>query len=462
MGLVTQFLRAIAAPLIVLALPLSASAQGLIRDAEIEQILRDYADPLFEAAGLKPSDVTLYIVQDDSLNAAAAGGQNMFINTGLIMAADTPEELKGVVGHEIGHMALGHNITRQAAFEGSGNVSLITMGLGALALFAGAPDAAMALFASAPQFQMLSFFKHTRPEEAAADLFGVSLMEKTGQSADGNVSFMEKFRYQELMSEARRDPYFRVHPTSSSRASTIAKRAKEISVNARPQTPKEIMQLKMMQAKLVGFIGPPSRVLSRFPASDTSMPARYARAIAAYRAVDIKASLAMTQELIDAQPDNAYFYELKGQILFESGKALESVGPHRKSVELAPQHALLKVNLARSLIGTNLEAGIAEAEGLLIDALSLEPDNAFAWNQLAVVYAKQDRIGDADLATAEEAYQVGNLARAHIFARRARDKLKLDTPNGQRADDIMALSDPRNYRGGRKPGLSDLALHTQH
>lgn len=465
MGVMHKVLRAVAAPALALAfsvaLPLTASAQGLIRDAEIEQILRGYFDPLFEAAGLKPDDVNLYILQDDSLNAFVAGGQNMFIHTGLIMEARTPEELKGVVGHETGHIALGHNITRNAAYEGSGNVSLITMGLGALALFAGAPDAAMALIASAPQFQMLSFFKHTRSEEAAADLFGVQLMEKTGQSADGNVSFMEKFRYQELMSETRRDPYFRAHPISSARVSAIANRAKEISAKARPQTPEEIQQLKMMQAKLVGFIGPPNRVHSRYPVSDQSTPARYARAIAAYRAVDIKAALTQIETLIAEDPDNAYFQELKGQVLFESGKAAESVAPHRKSVELAPQHALLKVNLARSLIGTKEEPAIKEAEGLLMDAIRLEPDNAFAWNQLAVAYAKQDRLGDANLATAEEAYLVGDMPRAFNFARRSLDKLDRNTPNGQRADDIMALADPRNNPRAARRNLTEMALDGQ-
>jgi predicted Zn-dependent protease len=199
-------------------------------------------------------------------------------------------------------------------------------------------------------------------------------------------------------------------------------------------------------------------VLSRYPASDTSMPAKYARAIAAYRAVDIKAALTMTQGLIDADPLDPYFQELKGQILFESGRAEESVGPHRKSVELEPHAALLKVNLARSLIATKSDEAIKEAEGLLMDALQLEADNAFAWNQLAVCYAKQDRIGDADLATAEEAYIVGNMARAFTFARRARDKLTLDTPNGQRADDIMALADPRNRPQQAQRGFADLAL----
>jgi len=264
------------------------------------------------------------------------------------------------------------------------------------------------------------------------------------------------------MSESRRDPYFVSCLCASARISALARRAATATAKAKPQSQETIDQLAMMKAKLVGFVGPATRVSSRYPASDQSMPAKYARAIAAYRAVDIKAALTLTQDLINADPTNPYFEELKGQILFESGKAQDSVEPHRKSVELAPQHALLKVNLARSLIGTKDEANIKEAEGLLIDALALEHDNAFAWNQLAVVYAAQGRIGDADLATAEEAYQVGDMSRAHVFARRARDKLKLETPNGQRADDIMALSDPRNRSRGSRPGLVGTTLHTQH
>jgi predicted Zn-dependent protease len=195
--------------------------------------------------------------------------------------------------------------------------------------------------------------------------------------------------------------------------------------------------------------------------SDQSTPGRYARAIAAYRAVDIKAALTQIETLIAEDPDNAYFQELKGQVLFESGKAAESVAPHRKSVELAPQHALLKVNLARSLIGTKEEPAIKEAEGLLMDAIRLEPDNAFAWNQLAVAYAKQDRIGDANLATAEEAYLVGDMPRAFNFARRSLDKLDRNTPNGQRADDIMALADPRNNPRAARRNLTEMALDGQ-
>jgi predicted Zn-dependent protease len=420
-----------------------ANAQGVIRDAEIEGILRSYSDPIFEAAGLKPSDVDLFIISDPSLNAFVAGGQRVHLNTGLIMASERPEELKGVIAHETGHIAGGHNVTRRQAMEAGNFTSMISIGLGVLAIAAGAPDAGMALIGSAPQFGLLTLFKYTRNEESSADQYGLTFLEKTGQSADGLVAFMERFRYQELMSETRRDPYFRSHPVSTDRIGIMRSRASDISARASPQSEESLNQLAMMKAKLVGFLQPASRVFSKYPKSDTSIPARYARAIAAYRALDIKAATLDTQALIADFPDNPYYHELMGQILFENGRIMESIPPHRRSVELAPDQALLKVNLARSLSETKDAEHLKEAEGLLIDALVLERENAFAWNQLARVYARQSRVGDADLATAEEAYAVGDIQRAFVFSRRASSKLDPSTPNGRRASDIAAITDPR-------------------
>jgi predicted Zn-dependent protease len=453
MGVMKRVVRrtavSLAAIAVVLAAPMQAAAQGFIRDAEIEAILREYSDPLFVAAGLKADDVNIYIKQDEELNAGVGGGQNMVINTGMIMKCDTPEQLKGVIAHETGHMAGGHNVSRSTVGSAGTGVSLVTMGLGVLAIAAGAPDAGMALFASAPQFSMLTAYKYVRAEESAADQYGLTYMDKTGQDAQGMVDFMQKFQYNELMQEMKRDPYFRTHPVSTDRLNALRKRAADISARAKPQSERSIKQLAMMKAKLIGFIGPPNRVLVKYPASDQSLPAKYARTIAAYKAVDIKASLTMVDELIAAEPENPYFHELKGQILFENGKSAESIPFHKRSVELAPKEPLLKVNYARSLIGEGSTANVAEAEDVLVNALAMEPDNPFAWNQLATAYAKQGRTGDADLATAEESYYTGNMPRAMTFARRALANLKPGTPNAVRADDIMAMADPRNIRNQR-------------
>ncbi|MDZ4759738.1 MAG: M48 family metalloprotease, partial [Alphaproteobacteria bacterium] len=443
MGVLKRLLRVLAGSLLAVAVPLTAAAQGAIRDAEIEGILREYSDPIFEAAGLSPKDVDIYIINDPSLNAFVAGGQRVHLHTGLIMASDTPEELKGVIAHETGHISGGHSVTRGQAMNAGTTTSLISIGLGVLAIAAGAPDAGMALIGSAPQFGMLTIFKFTRNEESQADQDGLRFLEATGQSAEGLVTFMERFRYMELMSESRREPYFRSHPVSTDRVGVMRARATEVTAKSKPQSEEALDQLAIMKAKLVGFLQPAARVYNKYPKTDLSVPARYARAIAAYRDVDIKTATAETQSLIDEDPGNPYYQELMGQILFENSRVDDSIPPHRKSVELAPDQPLLKVNLARSLIETGKEDNLKEAEGLLIDAIANERDNAFAWNQLAKAYGKLNRVGDADLATAEEAYAIGDTQRAFIFAKRATGKLDADTPNGRRASDISAITDPR-------------------
>lgn len=433
------------------ATPLAASAGcpgPCITDAEIEKTLRQYSDPLFTAGGLVASDVNIYLLNDPSMNAMAFAGQNMAINTGLIIAAENPEMLKGVIAHETAHITLGHNITRRQALDATSGISMISIGLGVLAMAAGAPDAGMALIGSAQTFQALAFFKYTRIEESAADQAGLSYMEATSQSADGLIAFFEKFRYEELMSSNRQDPYFRTHPISADRVQMMRMRGKEVNAKAQPQSAKDLEEFARMKAKLFGFLMSPSRVAQKYPKTDTSIPARYARAIAAYRAVDIKAALAETQSLIDDEPNNPYFQELYGQILFENARVEDSVPYHRKSVELAPDEPLLKVNLARSLIETKKPADVEEAKNMLIDALAQDRENAFAWNQLAKAYGAQNKIGDADLATAEEAYVIGDVRRAQVFARRAVAKLDPATPSGRRADDITTITDPRASRGG--------------
>lgn len=445
---VMKLVRLLAASLLFALAPLAASAQGLLRDAEIEAILREYSDPIFAASGLQPADVDIYLINDPTMNAFVAGGQRVHIHTGLIIAADTPEQLKGVIAHETCHIACGHAITRREAMGAAGNMSLISMGLGVLAIAVGAPDAGMALIGSSQTFAALTFFKHTRTEEAAADISGVNYLAASGQSGRGLIEFFDKFRYQELMSDSRRDPYFRVHPISSDRVSKLRQRVAELDATdaVKPQTERAIHQLDMMKAKLIGYLGPASRVAQRYPESNKSQAARYARAHAAYRAVDIKRAMTETESLIAEEPDNPYFQELAGMIMFESGRFEDSIPYYRRSVELSPNQPLLMTNLARSLTEKGDADSLKEAEDLLVVAISREANNAFAWNQLSRVYAKQGRNGDADLAVAEEAYAIGDMTRAHIFSRRAVGKLSPDTPNGRRASDISALSDPRARR----------------
>ncbi|MEO0465079.1 MAG: M48 family metalloprotease [Pseudomonadota bacterium] len=436
-------MRFVLITLVSLFIAVAAQAQSFIRDTEIEHTLREWTDPILEVAGLEPNDVGLYIINDSSLNAFVANGQRIHLHTGLIVAAETPGQLKGVIGHETCHIACGHTISRSQAAGVSSRSALLAIGLGVLAIAAGAPDAGAALIGGSSSFAARTFFVHTRAEEAAADAAAVAYLEALGQSPRGIVEFFENFRYQEVVSEARRDPYFRAHPLASQRIRTTRQLAEETGLWDVAPDPEVLRQFDMMQAKLIGFLDTPAQVYRRYPPDDVSAPARYARAIAAMQASDINAALKDIEGLIAEDAENPYFHELKGQILFESGRVEESVEPHATANELMPDQALLLINLGRSLIARGEPGDLEAGEEALRDALIAEPDNAFAWHQLAAALDKQGLTAQAQLATAESAYHIGDLPRANVFAGRAIGDFDRNTPLFRRASDIMAITDPR-------------------
>lgn len=439
-----KLFRAVAAVAVTAMLAFGASAQSAIRDAEIEDTLREWTDPILQVSGLVPKDVQIIVLNDASLNAYVANGQRIHLHTGLLIAAESPGQIKGVIGHEICHIACGHTVARLRAASVAMRPALVSIGLGILAIAAGEPGAGAALISSSSQFAALNFYVHTRAEESSADAAAVKYLSALGESPAGLVEFFENFRYQEVLSDARRYPYFRSHPLASDRIRTVRGLAEATGLMEVAPSEHTQKQFDMMRAKLIGFLDTPLKVRREYPASDTSEAARYARAISAFRASDIQISLDETESLLAEEPDNPYFNELKGQILFESGRAAESVEPHKRSLELVPGQPLFLINYARSLNARDAEGDSELAETALRDALVAEPDNAFAWAQLAITLERQDRRAEAQLATAESAYWIGDIVRANSFARRAVASLEKGTTTYRRADDILLITDANN------------------
>ena len=423
---------------------LAQDAPTLLRDTEIEEILHDYSDPLFEAAGFDPERVRILLIGDKELNAFATAGLQIGLNSGLILETKTPNELKGVIAHEAGHLSGAHP-TRSGELMKAGMVPMIlTMGLGVLAMAAGAPDAGAALLSSSGYFGTLGALGYSRDQESRADQAGATFLEKTGQSGQGLVEFFDNFRYQEVFSESRRFPYFRSHPLSSERIELLKGRVERGEHYKTEDDAADIESHKIMKAKLDGFLNP-GQSLIKYTEKDTSYPARYARAIAYYQTKEPDRAIKLIDALIAEQPDNPYLHELKGQILFEFARAPEAEAPQRKSVELKPDAALLRVNLGQTLISLNdpkkLDEGIGELKRSLLD----EEDNAVAWRLLAEAYDKRGDDGQARLATSEYFFSIGDPKQARILAMRARELLHKDTPQWRRATDIVLASEPSDH-----------------
>jgi predicted Zn-dependent protease len=452
---------AIGAAALLAALSLSGPVRAqedsvsVIRDTEVEEILHQDADPIFAAAGMNPKSVRLLLLGSKEINASTGAGPIIAINTGLITETKTPNELNGVIAHEAGHAAGGHIARSDENMKGPLKTFLLTMGLGILAAAAGAPDAGAALIASSNYFATLDFLAFSRVQEAQADQAAASYMEKAGMSGRGLVEFFDKFRYQEVFDHARQFPFFQSHPLGSDRIEALRVRVEKLPHYATEDSPEAMLRHKIMVAKLKAFINPPYQTLVEYKENDQSFVARYARAIAYHKELETDHALRLVDGLIAEQPDNAYLHELKGQILFESGKIKESETPYRRSVELRPDAPLLRINLGQTLVAQEDKSKLDEAITQLKRALDFENDNAFAWEILARAYDGKGDPGMARLATAEENFALGQLRDARGFAMRAREMLPKDTPQWRRATDIVLVSQPSRDdlqaigRGGR-------------
>ncbi len=417
-----------------------ANAQSIIRDTEIEEILKQETTPVIAASGLDPKDVHVYILGDKSLNAFAAGGQNIFLFTGMLEQTENPNQLQGVVAHEAGHIAGGHLLRNEMRDAGL-KPFLLTMGLGLLAAAAGSPDAAAGLIVSAPEFGAIGAAGYSRSQEAAADQSAATALEKAGLSGRGIVDFFDNYRYEEVFSNARRDQYFIDHPLSEDRIEALRKRAESAPHYSEVDTPEAIARHELMKAKLTAFTEAPQQTLNKYPPSDTSFTARYSRAIAMYMATEPEQALKELDALLKDNPNNPYLYELKGQVLFETNRAEEAEVAHRRSVELKPDAPLLLVNLSQCLITENKPEKVDEAIVDLKKALMIEKnDDAVAWRFLSQAFAAKNMQGEARLASAEERFDEGRLGDAKAFAIRARRDLKRNTPDWRRATDIVLVA----------------------
>lgn len=434
-----RLVGATAAASLVLAAASPASAQSAIRDTEIESIIQEWSDPVFVAMGLEPSEIEILLINESDLNAFATRGRIMGLNTGLILRTRNANELLGVIAHEAGHIKNRHTL-RDGAQQAGMQPLLMTMALGALAIAAGATDAGAVLLGNSQYFGTLSALRYMTHQEGEADNTGARALERAGESGRGLLTFFENFRSQEVFSDARRYPYFRSHPLSSDRIENLRRLVAEQPHYDHQDSPERVAQHALILAKIHAFMDAPNTTLRAYPETDTSLPARYARAIAWYRDGQTDRALNAVDVLLSEQPENPYFWELKGQILFEEGRPAEAIGAHQRSVELKPDAPLLRINLAHAMIETQDQAQIALAVDQLKRAVALESDNTMGWRLLSQAYASQGKEGEARLASAEMYFAMGAEQQATQFALRARDMLTPGSSDWTRAMDIVFAS----------------------
>jgi predicted Zn-dependent protease len=436
MRLIARLLAFLAAAMLA-AQPVAA--QSILRDAETEAFLDEISAPLIEAAGLEPENVDIVLVNDRSINAFVAGGQIVYIHSGLIEAADTAEEVQGVIAHELGHITGGHILRYGEGIASATRISLLSMLAGIGAALAGAGEAAMGVMALGQQAAIGQFLAFSRTQESSADFAGAEYLSKAGISGRGSLTFFGKLlnrEYRYGYSQSDEAGYYRTHPLSGDRISALREvYEKDPAWNAPPNARNQA-NFERVKAKLTGYIAKPSATLRDYPETDQTVPALYARAYAYHQNARVDRALEAADALIAKDPQDPYFLELKGQVLLESGRPGEALDPLRRATALTNAEPLIASMFGHALVATEDPANYEEAERVLRAAVGRDRRNPFAWYQLGVVYAARGDTARARLATAEQQVMSGQYALALRSAQAAEGGLDRGTPDWIRAQDI--------------------------
>ena len=421
----------------------AASAQGrrarvrLIRDAELESTIRQYVAPVFSATGLSADEVKVYLINDRRLNAFVAGGQNIFINTGLLVRARHAGQVIGVIAHESGHIAGGHLVRLRQAIREAQIKQIIAFILGAGAAIAARDGrAGAAAISLGSKIAEGTFLKYTRSHERAADQFAVSAMDAAGISSRGLVEFMGIVESQELLISARQDPYVRTHPITSERIAFLRAHVARSPVSNRPLPPRFVELHARLRAKLIGWLDPPDSVFNVYKPSDTSLASRYARSIAHHRQAEPEKALALIDGLIKERPKDPHFRDVKGQILFENGRVPAAVVTYRKAVRLAPGEPLIRASLGQALLAVGARKTTQEALTHLRVAVRGDANYPLAWRLLGIAFGKLGRIGEASWALAEYGFLIGDRRQVWGNIGRAEKHLKRGSPAWNRIQDL--------------------------
>lgn len=435
--------------------PVRAQVSGikLVRDAEIEALMRDYANPLLRTSRVGAGATRIFLINDRAFNAFVAGGRNIFIFAGAIMEAKTPNELIGVIAHEIGHIAGGHLARQRMALDQMAPVAIAGMLLGAGALVAssrsrqvGGSPIGIAGAATGPQELLRrAMLSYQRSNEQAADISAIKYLNATKQSARGLLSTLTRMNQDTMFHTQGVDPYVLSHPLPAERLSYLQNAARKSPYWDAKDSAALQRRHDLARAKLVGFVGDINEAARRYPLKDQSLAARYARAIGAYRFGRLDQALPQIDGLIRSQKNNPYFHELKGQALLEGGRPGQAIAPLKRALSLSRGATPIRVMLGHALVATGDPRSAREAIGHLNRATQQEPENASAFQFLAMAYDRQGNQPMAQLAAAQAIFLAGRYVEARTQAARAKRQLKPRSPAWLKADDILSYRPPK-YR----------------
>jgi predicted Zn-dependent protease len=416
------------------------SGPQILRDTETELLFREMSLPLITAAGLDPGSVKVVLIGDPTINAFVSQGQTVYLQSGLIDAADNVNQVQGVVAHELGHVVAGDAIRSGQGEKKALGVTILSLLVGVAAIAAGAADAGMGAIMAGQRAAIGEMMAFTRVQESTADATATRLLSKSGTSGKGLLEFFAKLQNQEYrLAIYSKDSFDRDHPINSERIQALQQTLQNDPAWNKPTDPALEVRFERVKAKLLGFVNPKQAVL-KYPESDQSIPAHYARAYAYHLSGYPDKAQSEADALLRADPDDPFFLELKGQILLEDGKVKESIAPLREATERSGNAPMIAAMLGHALVETNDPKNFVEAKQILKVAVNRDNEDPFAWYQLGIIYDREGDQARAQLATAERNNLEGNPKLALASAQMALKGIPPGTPDYLRAQDIAMVS----------------------
>lgn len=417
------------------------AAQRVLRDTETENFLKEKSAPIFRAAGLSPANIQFILIDEDEINAFVAGGQNIFLYSGLILRTDNLAELLGVIAHETGHIAGGHLVRMDGVIEAASRESILLTLLGiAAAALSGEGQIGAATATIGQQTTLSKVLAHSRAAEDSADQAAIKYLSRADLATDGLPSFMAKLVDEELLPESRQEEYMRTHPITRDRFETVKRRTENLAPHKTPAKDEE--DYTRIRAKLLGYVKPRNAVREM---TGNDIASRYGRAIAYYRLNDAAGALKILDGLEKDEPHNPYFHELRGQIFYERGRMPEAAAAYRKAHDALPGAALITLSYGQALLaGGDLDDAIPVLER----AVQQEPDNAGARRSLGIAYGRAGQIQRAQLELAETALLTLDYKAAEYHAKAAQKPA--GNPTAVRAADIVAVAKEKQEEKKKK------------
>jgi predicted Zn-dependent protease len=420
----------------------------VVRDAEIEALVAEYAGPILQAAGLSRSGIEIVLVNDHRFNAFVAG-RRIFIHTGALLTAETPNEIIGVIAHEVGHLAGGHQhrLREQIARAQTMAVvaALLGVGVGVAAAATdtgGLAEAGMGLAMGGSEMARRGLLGYQRTEESTADRSAIDYLERTGQSGRGMLTTFDRMARDVALAGVNVDPYQLSHPMPRERIANLQTLVQQSRFFDRTDPPALQMRHDLMRAKIAAYTAGQNATARLFRNDPRGLPGLYADAINTHLAGSPRDALAKVDRLIAAQPQNPYFHELRGEILIRANRPREAADAYARAINLAGSSGLLQVGYGQALLATGEPELVRRAASEIKTGLAREPQFVNGYRFLAQAYGQIGDVGAAELATAEGYFHSGAYRDAKAFAARAQTRLQRGSPDWLRAQDIIDFREP--------------------